>query len=244
MAKIQREEDGVVVTEQFNETAPGDPARVPQNPARAEEGAYDPPMPKETNPLGTTDGEEPRVVAKDLLKEIQRPIKPSALPENHDDALVGDEDEDMEADHNSRTVTQDPRGDAPEAPDGTKVVQVDEEVVVSEDDATHLAGPSEEEKNALRAALRPETEDFKVLDPRGLYTAEERQAANQARQEAREAEKQQAATEREQEKVARETARREAEAEREAEKAARAEERAARKAAEKAAEEAAEGSES
>lgn len=110
----------------------------------------------EHDALGTTDGEEPRVVADDLLKEIQRPVKPSALNPNSDnkDALIGDEDEDLDEDKYSRIITNDPRRDVPEE-NGVKVVQVDEEVVV--DDASHVAGPSDDEREEIANIAQPRT---------------------------------------------------------------------------------------
>ena len=130
MAKRETvDDDGQKVVVQENETAPGSPDRVPEEGAVGDEVYV--PIVKEHDPLGTTDGEEPRVVADDLLKEIQRPIKPSALGESHEDALIGDEDEDMEADHDSRIVVNDPRNDLPEE-GGVKVIQVNGESVVPE----------------------------------------------------------------------------------------------------------------
>ena len=110
---------GVVVN--ADETAPGDPSRVPEEMAVNAE-VYQP-LVREHDPLGTTDGEEPRVIADDLLREIQRPIKPSALGPSRDDALVGEEDEDMDADHDSRIIVNDPRNDVPEE-GGVRVVEV------------------------------------------------------------------------------------------------------------------------
>lgn len=126
---VEPESFGIVVQE--NETKAGSPNRVPEEMAVGDEVYH--PLVKEHDPLGTTDGEEPRVVADDLLKEIQRPIKPSALGESHADALVGSEDEDMEADHDSRIIVSDPRNDLPEQ-NGVKVVQVNEESVVKPED--------------------------------------------------------------------------------------------------------------
>ena len=129
---------GVVIN--ADETAPGEPSRVPEEMAVGEV-VYQP-IVREHDPLGTTDGEEPRVVADDLLREIQRPIKPSALGESRDDAVVGVEDEDMDADHDSRIIVNDPRNDLPEE-GGVKVVQVAEENVSDESPVAEAAQPED-----------------------------------------------------------------------------------------------------
>ena len=155
--RTSKDANGNEVVEQFDETQAPDPRRVPDEPAMPKVVA---PEAYEHDALGTTDGEEPRVVAHDLLKEIQRPVKPSALNPNSDnkDALIGDEDEDVDVDRNSRVVTQDPRADVPEV-NGVRVVQKDEEPVV--DDASHVAGASDEEKAEIAQVAQPVQPDSK-----------------------------------------------------------------------------------
>lgn len=119
-----------------DDTKPGSPDRLPKVDAMNQEGVYEvrTPQPFETDVLGTTDGEEPRVIEEDLVTKISRPIEPSALPATSTEAKVEQQTKD---DHQHVTETVDQQNplpgvgvtDAVSAPQPRPNVAVEQEIV-------------------------------------------------------------------------------------------------------------------
>lgn len=142
-----------------DDTQPGSPDRLPKVSAMNQEGVYDPvrtPQPFETDVLGTTDGEEPRVIEEDLVTKISRPIEPSALPASSTEAKVEQQTKD---DHQHVTETVDQQnplpgvgvGDAVTAPQPRPNV-VEQEVVPhdnrTENTVVQPAGSAEQDQSS------------------------------------------------------------------------------------------------
>lgn len=123
-----------------NDTQPGSPNRLPKVPAMSQEGVYDvvkTPQPFEVDVLGTSDGEEPRVIEEDLVTKISRPIVPSALPPTSTEAKV--EQQAMD-DHQHVTETVDQQNPLPKVitgvPQPRPAVETVEQEIVPHDNST------------------------------------------------------------------------------------------------------------